>query len=167
VGKVSDKQLEPDIYVLGAGVRVPGHLTLETLDILGRCQEIYTILAPPLDKCIPVELVPQLRSLWPLYESGRPRREIYDLEVATVLDAAAQKRPVAYLAPGNPVVFDSVSQGVIKEGTERGLHVCVIPGISSIDTILVDLNYDVVGGLQIFDASSLVGFRIERSLQRG
>lgn len=161
MGEVNDERPEPDIYVVGAGVRVPGHLTLEALDILGRCREIYTILPQPLHKWLPAELVPRLRSLWPLYESGQPRRDIYDREVATVLDAAARERPVAYLALGNPVVFDSVSQGVIKEGTERGLDVCVIPGISSIDTILVDLNYEVAAGLQIFDASSLVGLHIE------
>jgi len=158
---VNDKHLEPDIYVVGAGVRVPGHLTLEALDILGRCREIYTILPQPLHKWFPAELVPQLRSVWPLYESGGLRREIYDREVTMVLDAAGRERPVAYLALGNPVVFDSVTQGVIREGAERGLDVCVIPGISSIDAILVDLNYEVASGLQIFDASSLVSFRIE------
>ena len=161
VDTVNDKHLEPDIYVVGAGVRVPGHLTLEALDILGRCREIYTILPQPLHKWLPGELVPQLRSVWPLYESGGLRREIYDREVATVLDAAERGRPIAYLALGNPIVFDSVTQGVINEGTERGLDVCVIPGISSIDTILVDLNYEVASGLQIFDASSLVGLGIE------
>ena len=39
---------------------------------------------------------------------------------------------------------------------ERGYHVKVCAGISSIDTLLVDLKHDITGGIQIYDSSTIV-----------
>jgi hypothetical protein len=60
------------------------------------------------------------------------------------------------MTPGHPIVFDSVSQTLLKAGQARGWRVSVIPGISSIDTILAELGFDPAGGLLIHEATSFV-----------
>lgn len=58
-------------------------------------------------------------------------------------------------------MFDSVTHGLLTLGKERGLTVKVYPAVSSIDTIMVDLEHEVAPGLQIYDATWLVGCSIE------
>lgn len=157
----SGEQAAPDIYIVGTGVRVPDHMTIEAIEALTRCREIYTILHPSMEALLPREIAPKIKSLWPLYTPGSYRRDVYDAEIATVLDAASQQKTVAYLAPGNPVIFDSVTHGIIAGAPARGLTVQVIPGISSIDSILVDLHLDLAPGIQIFDASFLLANNVE------
>src|SRR5262249_51634122 len=82
-------------------------------------------------------------------------------EVEMLLAAGERNPPVAYLTPGNPIVFDRVTQGVVEEAPRRGLSFEVFPGISSLDTMLVDLQRDIAPGLQIYDATSFVAARIE------
>ena len=150
----------PNIYIVGAGIRIPQHFTLEALDALSACQEIYAILHPSMEASLPLELAAKIRSLWSFYKPGASRRQVYNSEISTVLDAAIQQKPVAYLTPGNPVIFDSVTHGILQGAQDRNLAVRVIPGISSIDSILVDLRRDIAPGLQIFDASFLIAKKI-------
>jgi uncharacterized protein YabN with tetrapyrrole methylase and pyrophosphatase domain len=159
--KKSKGQLLPDIYLIGAGVQMPIHLTIEALDAMDYCQEIYTILSPSVLALLPSEFASKIKSLWPFYQPGILRRDAYAAEVVAILEAAERNRPVAYLTVGNPVFFDNVTQGLLKAGQERGLDVRIVAGISSIDTILVDLQHDIAPGLQIYDATALVAYAIQ------
>jgi len=147
----------PDIYIVGSGVRVPAHLTLETLDILEACREIYTVLGAPLSTWCPANLAPRVHSLWHLYTAGGRRPDAYDAATEAVLQAATRVRPIAYLSIGHPLVFDTVAAWLLARGPERGLRVRANPAISSIDTVLIDLGQEVAPGLQIYDPTTLVG----------
>ncbi len=151
---------QPDIYIVGAGIRIPQQFTLEALDALSACLEIYAILHLSKEASLPLELATKIRSLWSFYKHGASRRQVYNLEISTVLDAPIQQKPVAYLTPGNPVIFDCVMHGILKGAQDRNLAVHMIPGISSIDSILVDLWREIAPGLQIFVASFLIAKKI-------
>ncbi|WP_254173266.1 SAM-dependent methyltransferase [Planktothrix pseudagardhii] len=152
----------PDISIVGSGIKFPEHLTLETIAILEHCQSVYTIATHLNDeKNTPLGLHKKIKNLWHLYKPDRLRRENYKAMAQVIFDAAHQERPIAYLASGNPVVFDSVTQWIIQGAEKQGLTVKIFPAISSIDTIMVDLKYEVAPGLQIYDASMLVGFNLE------
>ncbi len=146
-----------DIYIVGGGVRLPAHFTMETLDILEGCHEIYTVLGAPVHKWCPPDLAPRMHSLWHLYQAGGRRTDAYDAATETILRAAICAAPIAYLALGHPLVFDTVTAWLVARGPERGLRVRVAPAISSIDTILVDLGREVAPGLQIYDPTAMVG----------
>lgn len=156
------RRAPPDIWVVGSGIRMPGHLTREAVEALRTCRVIYTTWRLDLVGWLLRDLAPRVESIVDLYQAGRPRREIYDQMVATVLDAAESERPLGFFTDGNPIIFDQVSGGILARGTDRGLDVRILPAVSSIDTALVDLKYDIgTTGLQIFEATWLVLREIE------
>jgi hypothetical protein len=68
--------------------------------------------------------------------------------------------PIAWLTPGHPTIFDSVSASLIGEGRARGWDVRVVPAVSSIDTMLAELTYDPAHGMLIHEATGFVRRRI-------
>jgi uncharacterized protein YabN with tetrapyrrole methylase and pyrophosphatase domain len=74
-----------------------------------------------------------------------------------VLEAARREPPVALALYGHPSVFGAPPRIVREEAARQGLSVRTLPGISCIDTLLVDLNLDPADrGLQIFEATELL-----------
>jgi hypothetical protein len=150
------KFLTPAIYLLGAGVRYPQHLTPETVGVATKCNRIFTNLpqadVDQLQECVRTKCV----SLWSMYQDNRTRLENYTEVIQIIMDAASQERPVAWLSPGHPVIFDAVSAGLRKAAETQGWGVRAVASISCIDTLLADLGYDPAGGLLIHDATSLV-----------
>jgi Tetrapyrrole (Corrin/Porphyrin) Methylases len=139
-----------DLYLLGAGVAFPDHLTLQTIDILSACRRICTNLPETRLSTLPADLREKCVSLWPLYQDGRLRWENYRDVTQAVLDEVENARPVAWLTPGHPTIFDSVTSALLQ----------VVPAISSIDTLLAELAYDPASGLAIHDATGLVRRKI-------
>ena len=152
----------PDIVVDGTGVRVPGQFTREGLEALSRCHVVYCVLAPRRGTRFLRGLGLPIEDLSHLYQPGRFRSEIYQQIVAVVLDRAARDRPLGYVTEGNPILSDRTTHGIVEGGPARGLIVRVYPGVSSIDTILVDLRHEIGStGLQIYEASWFVARGIE------
>lgn len=152
-----------DIAVVGRGVREVEHLTLEALAVLKSCKrgfvsaltqdEVDTLRNSVLNHLKSAEPFPPLSSLSVAYRSDRPRTDDYADAGEVVLDAAASESPVAYLPQGNPLIWDAVTQRILEGARARGFRTKVVPGISFIDTMVVDLERDVAPGIQIYDAS--------------
>ena len=147
---------DADLYLLGAGVSFPDHLTIQTLDILSICEEVYTLLPNDRLDALPKDLRTKFVSIWSLLRDKRARSENYKDVTNAVIDRATLVRPFGWMTYGHPLVFDSVSQSLIKAGKERGWRVRVVPSISCLDTILADVGYDPARGLMVYEAYSLV-----------
>ncbi len=145
-----------DLYILGAGVSFPEHLSIETIEILGHCGMICTNLQEKHLSLFPPDLRLKCKSLWGLYLDGRPRSENYLDVVEEVLRITETTRPTAWLTPGHPLIFDSVSAALLSRGRAKGWSVCVLPAISCLDTILGDVEYDPARGLFVYEATGLV-----------
>jgi uncharacterized protein YabN with tetrapyrrole methylase and pyrophosphatase domain len=145
-----------DLYLLGAGVAFPEHLTIQTIDILSSCARVCTNLEEPRLRTLPSHIREKCISLWPLYQDGRLRSENYRDVTQAVLNEAERERPTAWLTPGHPVIFDSVSKALLDAAREREWNVCVVPAISSLDTLLAEVTYDPANGLLVQDATGLV-----------
>jgi precorrin-6B methylase 1 len=151
-----DDAARPRLYLVGAGVSFPEHLTLQTVEILRSCTRICSNLPEPdLDR-LGRDLQSKCQSLWPLYQENRDRADNYRDVAQAVVDAAAAAPPVAWLTPGHPLIFDSVSQTLLAAGPALGWNVQVVPAISCIDTILAEVGYDPANGLLVYEAHALV-----------
>jgi|NitcycUWRROWE17A_1032939.scaffolds.fasta_scaffold00006_6 tetrapyrrole (corrin/porphyrin) methylase-like protein len=147
---------QADLYLLGAGVFFPDHLTVQTIEILTACSRICTNLPEVKLQALPKEISQKCVCLWPLYQDNRKRIENYRDVIQAVIDNATNHRPCAWMTPGHPFVFDSVSQKLVEKGRDFGWKVQVVPGISSLDTLLAELAYDPCYGLVVHEATSLV-----------
>jgi precorrin-2 methylase len=81
---------------------------------------------------LPRDIAPKVESSWSEYARASERLAAYKAEVDRTLRLVESIRPVACLAQGHPLVFDSVCERVMVEGERRGLNVMVVPGVSSI-----------------------------------
>ena len=149
-----------DVYLTGAGIAFPQHLTVETIDALTECKRICTNLPEPMLEGLPQDLKDKCISLWPLYQDGRVRTENYRDTFNAIVEMAEVARPLAWVTQGHPVIFDSVTALLLNEGRARGWNVRVLPAISSIDTMLAELGYDPAHGMLIHEATGLVRRRI-------
>jgi uncharacterized protein YabN with tetrapyrrole methylase and pyrophosphatase domain len=148
----------PDIVVVGSGVRVPGQFTRESVEALRGCRRIYTLLPQIGLTDFLREIGPPVEDISSLYQTGRPRLEVYEQVTGIVLGRAADGGPVGYVTAGNPILFDQTTRAVLAGAEHRGLVAKVYPGVSIVDTMLVDLEHDIgATGLQIFGASWMIG----------
>jgi hypothetical protein len=149
------ESVEPELYVLGAGVSFPEHLSIETIEILGRCNTICTNLPEEHLSLLPPDLRAKCTSLWGMYKEGRCRDENYRDIVEEIFRTAESKRPLAWLTPGHPLIFDSVSASLLTLGRAKGWSVYLAPAISCLDTILGEVEYDPAHGLFVQEATVL------------
>lgn len=145
-----------DLYLLGSGVAFPDHLTLQSINILSECVSICTNLPDNRLVSLPADIRAKCVSLWPLYQDGRIRVENYRDVTEAALGEIEKARPAAWLTPGHPMVFDSVSKALLDAASSRKWKVSVVPAISCLDTLLAELQCDPASGLVIHDASGLV-----------
>jgi hypothetical protein len=151
---------QPNLYLLGSGISFPDHLTVETIDILSKCRRVCTNLPDSLLERLPRDIRRKCVSLWPLYRDKRRRMDNYIDTTRAIIRTARRYRPTAWVAPGHPRIFDSVSTLLLDEARRMGWETCVKPGISSLDTLLADVGYDPAGGLFICEATGLVTRKI-------
>jgi uncharacterized protein len=147
--------LPADLYIVGAGVAIPDHLTGQSLAALRACGRIFVNLEESALAQLPTDIAARCESVRHLYQDQALRVENYRAVTQAVIDAMGNG-PVGWLTPGHPRVFDSVSEGLVTACRQRGWKVRIVPGISSVDTILAELNYDPLRGLLIYDATAMV-----------
>jgi hypothetical protein len=156
---LDDRQTSPmtaTVHVIGAGVDPVRHLTIEAIEFLGCCKEIWTNVPIEVFRRLPETLAPAVRSLKPFYKDNQTRRQNYTDVTLHILARAAELGVVGYLTQGHPMIFDSVAFNLFHHGTAQSLQVNLVNGVSSIDTVLLDVRFDPGGGLQIFEATSFV-----------
>ncbi len=152
-----------DIYLLGSGTFSFLDITLLTQHILvEQCKTLYFLHdLPSLEKFLK-KLVPNAENLLPIYYGeGKERFEIYKNIVSHVIETDERKRPVALLLHGHPLVCSTLSRLLIQECENRGLALEIVPAVSSLDRMFVDLKLDIFEyGVQILVAAAVVGQNI-------
>jgi precorrin-2 methylase len=151
-----------DLYVIGLGVSFPEHLTAQAVEAMAGCCKLFSIVQEPLIPWLPADKVANIEviNLLDSYVDGSLRMENYNRAAEIVLQAKGDGRPVGYVTYGNPMAYDSVAQFIVRRAAEFGRSARVVPGISSLDSILCDLQVDMAPAIQIFEASWLMAFEI-------
>jgi uncharacterized protein YabN with tetrapyrrole methylase and pyrophosphatase domain len=146
-----------DIYVVGLGVMGVRDLTRAAEDAIRASKRVFHG-APDFGVAEYLEeLCPAVESLLDLYTEGADRAEIYRAMAVRVLDGALDQPPVSFAVSGHPTVLVYPSRLICQAAKLLDLSVEVIPGVSSIDALLIDLGIDPGDrGLQIFEASGLL-----------
>ena len=150
--------LLPDITIAGLGIRAVVQVTAEVEARIRRCREVLV-----LDSGVGTEayLAARCARVTPLYDrtygEADSRVQAYHHMAASVVEAALARSPVVYAVHGHPIVFCHSSFLIRDLAAVLGLSVEVLPGISSMDSLLADLWLDPgVTGLQMFEATDLL-----------
>ena len=153
---------QPHLFLIGLGVLVPDHITVQATRALSRCSQVYSLIREPAHLWMPqgksghIELI-DVRN-W--YIEGEVRTRNYDRVAQAIFEALSPSESIGYVTYGNPMTYDSVAQNLIDLTTKAGLSVQVVPGVSSVETVLCDLRIDMAPGIQVVDASWFVACRI-------
>lgn len=99
---------------------------------------------------------PNTRDLEGLYWTGETYEEVHEKLVEQALQEVRNGPGVALVTYGHPLIFDSVSLKLLSLARKRGMSVNVVPAVSCVDTVCIDLGIDYSNGLQLFDADDLV-----------
>lgn len=145
------------LYVIGLGIKIPDHVTVEATAAMAACNCIYTVIQEKPALWLPRDTTGQIPviNLLEAYTDGAIRTENYDRAANSVFQAIEPEKTVGYVTYGNPMSYDSVAQGLVRLATGAGTSFTVVPGISSVDTILCDLGVDMAPALQVYEASWL------------
>jgi uncharacterized protein YabN with tetrapyrrole methylase and pyrophosphatase domain len=146
-----------DIGIVGTGIVGSHQLTREAEEVIRRCKRTFVIdsgygVAEYLET-----LSPGVVHLPALYVPGRNRLPTYRRMAAEVVSAAVADPPVCFATYGHPWVYCYPTTLITRAAPLLNLHVEVFPGISSFDTMLVDLGIDIaVNGVQMYEATDLL-----------
>jgi uncharacterized protein YabN with tetrapyrrole methylase and pyrophosphatase domain len=146
-----------DIGIVGTGIVGTHQLTREAEEVIRRCKRTFVIdsgygIAEYIET-----LCPGVTQLGTLYQPGRNRLPTYRKMAAEVVSAAVADSPVCFATYGHPWVYCYPTTLITRAAPLLGLHVEVFPGISSFDTLLVDLGDDIAfNGVQMYEATDLL-----------
>jgi Tetrapyrrole (Corrin/Porphyrin) Methylases len=151
------------ITIIGAGVRTPDHLTLEADRLLRETDAIYHLLADePAITAYLQQLNRPLVDLSPYYREDDFRLRVYEKIADIVLQAALAPAAICFVVPGHPLVYVTSSTLILDRAPKYGIRVNLLPGISSLDTMIVQLRLEIgVNGLQVFEANRFIYYQIE------
>jgi len=143
-----------DLYIIGLGTVGVVQLTREAEQALARCKEVL-YLDPGLGVRTHLEhLVPVVTDLSDCYRLDDDRMNAYDRMTELTLDASLSHAPVAFAVYGHPRFFVYPTEQLLQTATALGLRSTVLPGISTLDAMIIDLGLDPgYQGLQIYEAT--------------
>ena len=142
------------ITIVGLG---PGHgryLTRSAWEKLNETETLFLRTAKhPTVAELPEAI--QLKSFDSLYETAVSFDVVYETIVQTVL-AEAKEKSVVYAVPGHPLVGESTVTALMEAAKQAGIEVEVEHGLSFLEPVLTAVQFDLLDGLQIFDALALI-----------
>ncbi len=144
------------LTVVGCGIRPGLHTTSEARARLARADKVLYLLAEDAPTTWLHTLNASAESLAPLYRLDRPRAEIYEDIVETILRWVRKDLDVCVAFYGHPGVFDDTGREAVRRAREEGYRARMLPGISAADCLFVDLGVDPADGLQMFDATDVL-----------
>jgi uncharacterized protein YabN with tetrapyrrole methylase and pyrophosphatase domain len=148
----------PDIYVAGLGIRGIDQVTRETEAAFRRSNEILAVPTLPAVLEYLKDMCATVTDLHPVsYRENENRIDAYDTMSSMVLNAALDHPPVSFATYGHPLVYVYPTRQIINAAPFLGLTVRVLPAVSSLDSMFVDLDFDpAINGLQMYEATDVL-----------
>ena len=145
--------MHTQLSLLGLGIRGLRQLTIETRDAIRRCRVVFHIGE---NHAALKRLNPNTVDLHKLYWTGEKRGIVYARIVKRVLSELELGGEIALVTYGHPFVFDDVNAMLAKHCRRRKIPCRVLPAVSCLDTLSIDLQIDYGDGLQVYEATAFV-----------
>jgi hypothetical protein len=148
------------LTVVGTGMRAGLHMTTETRLAIEQAKRVLYLVADPVSEACIRKLNPNAESLWHMYQSGKPRIEIYEAIIAKILDELESAGDLCAAFYGHPGVLTYPAWESIRRARAIGRRARMLPAISTEDALFADLGFDIGrAGLQSFEASRFMYYK--------
>lgn len=145
------------LRVVGAGISAVNQLTMESKDYIQRADVVFYLVTNSVISRWIIDNSKSSEDLYPLYDKERERYETYELMIAKINDAFRSGKNVCAVFYGHPGVFCFPGHEVVRRLRGDGADARMLAGVSSLDTMFADLNFDPgVTGLQCFEATDFL-----------
>lgn len=144
------------IYLMGAGIYSSLHLTIETIQAIKVCGTIY-VLHDDINVLNKIkEINNNVIDCIEFYNSSttKIRSDIYDSISDKIIENSLNtNEPIGFIVHGHPLFLVSASERLIEKAEKHSILVRTLAAVSSIDTLLVDLQIDFGYACQIYDST--------------
>lgn len=148
------KEHLPDLYIAGIGMNGLSQITRETQAVLQNCRVVFHYGEPHKKLA---SMCRRVVNLSDAYWTGDDRSIVYRRLASIVMDEVRKGPGVASITYGHPTLFDDVHMSLVRRCRRAGLKCVVLPAVSCLDTLCIDLNIDYGSpGLVVFEATDLV-----------
>lgn len=145
------------LTIVGLGIRLVGHVTLETHQHLQRAEKLLYLVTDPVTEYWLRELNSTAETLADCYEEGQPRMRAYERMVERMLSPARRGLRTCAAFYGHPGVFVTPSHRALAVARREGLEAEMLPAVSAEDCLFVDLEVDPgPRGCQSFEATDFL-----------
>jgi Tetrapyrrole (Corrin/Porphyrin) Methylases len=148
------------LTVVGMGMRAGLHMTAETRLAIEQAARVLYLVADPVSEACIRKLNPNAESLYDMYETGKPRIEIYETIIARILDELESCGDLCLALYGHPGVLSYAAWESIRRARATGKRARMLPAISTEDSLFADLGLDIGrAGLQSYEATRFLYYK--------
>jgi precorrin-6B methylase 1 len=152
-----DGERRGSLVVVGIGLKLRHHVTLETVDAIQRAEHVFHLVTNPAAEAWLRRLNSRTTPLGDCFREGKPRNRSYSEMAQRIVDAVDGGEQVCAVFYGNPGVLVSPAHQALVRVRRAGYQAHMLPGISSEDCLFADLAIDPRGlGWQSFEASDFL-----------
>ncbi len=146
------------LTVLGTGIMFPSQMTFEAAEAI-RFADVTLFNVG--NHALAVEWLQENAKsyvdLYDFYGDGKSRQDTYDEMVNAIMSELRAGREVAAAFYGHPGVFVGPGFQAIKDARKEGFDARMLPGVSAVDCMFSDLEFDpAVYGCVMVEASDYV-----------
>jgi uncharacterized protein YabN with tetrapyrrole methylase and pyrophosphatase domain len=148
------------LVCVGIGMTLGSHLTPLARSHIEKSDVVFAATSDGIIEMWLTKLHPDVRSLQPLYQEGKPRMETYRQMVEAMLTEVRAGKRVCGAFYGHPGVFAWPPHKAIEIARQEGFAAHMEPGISAEDCLYADLGIDPGRvGCQHFETSQFMLYR--------
>jgi uncharacterized protein YabN with tetrapyrrole methylase and pyrophosphatase domain len=149
-----------ELVVVGTGIKLVAHTTLEALDCIKRADVLLYGVNEPATEAWLRGLNASARTLNDCYAEGKRRDKTYREMADRIVAAVRTGAQVCAAFYGHPGVFVMPAHAAIRRARREGFHARMLPGISTDACLFADLGVDPgESGCQMFEAMDFLACR--------
>lgn len=142
---------------VGVGMTMGSHLAPRARSHIEQADVVFSAMSDPIVELWVQGMNKDVRSLQPLYQEGKPRRETYREMVDAMMTEVRRGLRVCGAFYGHPGVFAQVPHAAIAKAREEGYEAVMEAAVSAEDCLYADLGIDPGAvGCQHFEASQFM-----------
>ena len=148
------------LYIIGAGINGISQITPETTRILKHCHSIFVLnpYTKVLDFVRKTNPSAKVIDCSCYYDGVEKRPEVYQ-RISNDIIKECKQHPyasIAFLTYGHPLFLVSASEKMVEASRLEGIAVKVYPAVTSLDTVIADLQIEIGYCFSVFDATLVI-----------